>query len=201
MPVRREDQTDIFQRCSNGRTAVEDPQQADQKDRPQYLDDPPVQLLIINMELCLQIIIGRRRLHAEDDEDKVQPAPDHEGPVCPVPQAGQRPDKDHGKITGKQFPHARAEARSCLPPDLLGSLSHRGRIEDVIRIPVPQRHVPSLPVVLDRDRKVRLPEVLLQLDPQDLTQAAHNIHITGEIGIQLDPVSKHRRNEIDPGSL
>ena len=57
--------------------------------------------------------------------------------------------------------------------------------------------MPSSPELRDGAGKVGMIEVLFQCDPKGLGDTAHNIHASGEIGIDLDGVKNSGNKKHD----
>src|SRR5437870_13488724 len=70
------------------------------------------------------------------------------------------------------------------------------RLVEVIAQPLAKADVPAAPEVLDRCRPVRTVEIAHEVDAEEERQAARNVAVAAEIGIDLD--AEGERADRDP---
>ena len=116
--------------------------------------------------------------------EAVVEAPDHEGPVRPVPQPADR--------------HGRNEVPQLGP---LAATVAAQRDVDVVAQPARQRHVPAPPEVLDRGRRVGLVEVVGEADAHQQGDADRHVGVAGEVGVDLHRVGDRGDRELEVGRL
>ncbi len=100
--------------------------------------------------------------------------PEDKDPVGAVPQAGQ--EHDDGQIP------------QGVPPG--AAIAPQGDVQ-VVPEPGGQRNVPPAPKFRGRPGKIREPEILHEVDPQQFGGPPGDIGITGKIGVNLEGEGHH----------
>ena len=105
----------------------------------------------------------------QQDGERPGDAPDQEGPVRAMPEAGQAHHHDQHAGLSRERTFAAAE-----------------RDVEIVADPGRQRDVPTLPEGLRRARKIRLAEIGCQPQPEQERDAERHVGIAGKIEIDLE---------------
>ena len=197
--VRGEDPFPEAQTVPQGPHLRQDLDEGDQKEGAAHLEGPPEPGALPDPQSLLPLGKGAFHPHGDDDEQAVETAPGNIAPACPMPEARGKPGR-HQSYGGGQIV---AEGPAQLPPrrfaQTLVPFGHSHGVVDVVFEPDAQADMPAPPVFGDGLGKVGPLKVLCEPDAKNLTQAAHDVHVAGEVGVDLGAVAKRAEEDRQTG--
>ena len=147
---------------------------------------------------CVSVVL--RQQSRDADDQAVVETVDDIVPGGPVPDTD---DQEHDHI-GDADRHGASGAFAQVLFAPFSESAHpagkRNRIKKIILHPCPERDVPAVPEIRDRDGKIRLPEIFIERDPEHLRDAQDDIDPSGEIPVELGAVHEDAQDAVAPQS-
>ncbi len=153
------------------------PQQGDEDKRLGDIADFNDESAVFALDFVKKMNVAQSAL--DDQQHPVGEAPDHEGPVCAVPDAAYRED-----YQGVESPARHGDAVAA------------ERNVEVVAEPGGERDVPPPPEFLHAARQVGRVEVVDQREPHGAGAAEGDAGVAEEVAVDLERVEQHPQQDV-----